>query len=551
MKSRYILYTLCALAIAGCSFLEERIESSSTPGSYYKTEIQCRSGLNGCYVPMRNVFSSRSFFWLTEAQGDLLYTEQADQYDGILQVTQSQPQYGATVWKECYTGIMRCNSMYDAITRAPFTDGKEALLAECTVLRAMYWYLLTCTFGDVPYYEVPVTEENNDSIARLPRERAAVIRDRQISALDNAIMVSRALPFEKTYSPSNGGQYRMGAAAGLMLAGKLCMWEKRWGEAIVYYSRLEDIYGDLSQYPVSDSKFRNKYTGESVWEIPFMSGDYSLQVFHNLSTICIPTHTSTFVTGDEENYDNANDIYAGIAVPELGFYARNNTPTRPTRKLYNSATGLLPYNAGAGDLRACSSNSTGDIEGGGGSLAWGWMGWKPDEDRTTVQRHWNWFSGMSSQSRPYLGDKFWCYDMRYQSDCNNLKVFRYAGAVLDLAEASLEQGDPADAVKYLNYVKQRAGTALFDQSLGEDALMEEIRNESGRELLGEFQRKFNLVRWGIWYETVRESREGNNVSQSNFLANMRPCHRYYPIPSEQITYSGGALSNPEYEKYGK
>ena len=31
-------------------------------------------------------------------------------------------------------------------------------------------------------------------------------------------------------------------------------------------------------------------------------------------------------------------------------------------------------------------------------------------------------------------------------------------------------------------------------------LLNEILNDRGRELLGEFQRKFDMVRWGIWYE---------------------------------------------------
>ena len=31
---------------------------------------------------------------------------------------------------------------------------------------------------------------------------------------------------------------------------------------------------------------------------------------------------------------------------------------------------------------------------------------------------------------------------------------------------------------------------------------------------------------------------------------IKPCHEYYPIPDEQIVYSGGALDNDEYNKWG-
>ena len=85
-------------------------------------------------------------------------------------------------------------------------------------------------------------------------------------------------------------------------------------------------------------------------------------------------------------------------------------------------------------------------------------------------------------------------------------------------------------------------------------LFEEIQNEYARELFGEFQRKHDLVRWGIWYDSVMKYNVGptadggeNNTALGK---NIKPCHEYYPIPSDQITYSGGALDNDEYNRYG-
>lgn len=74
-----------------------------------------------------------------------------------------------------------------------------------------------------------------------------------------------------------------------------------------------------------------------------------------------------------------------------------------------------------------------------------------------------------------------------------------------------------------------------------EAFMEEIRMERARELFGEFQRKFDLVRWGIWYERTSAYNDGTYLK--DFI---RPYHRYMPIPAEQITYSSGALDNKEY-----
>ena len=72
-----------------------------------------------------------------------------------------------------------------------------------------------------------------------------------------------------------------------------------------------------------------------------------------------------------------------------------------------------------------------------------------------------------------------------------------------------------------------------------------MRKDRGRELFGEFQRKFDMVRWGVWYQNTLLYNSYNLVQE-----NIKPCHEYYPIPDEQVRASGGALDNDEYEKYG-
>ena len=74
---------------------------------------------------------------------------------------------------------------------------------------------------------------------------------------------------------------------------------------------------------------------------------------------------------------------------------------------------------------------------------------------------------------------------------------------------------------------------------------QEIQKERGRELLGEFQRKFDLVRWGIWYQMTYDY-----TNYSTLKENMLPCHEYYPIPDKEVVYSGGALDNKAYNEYG-
>ena len=131
------------------------------------------------------------------------------------------------------------------------------------------------------------------------------------------------------------------------------------------------------------------------------------------------------------------------------------------------------------------------------------------------------------------------------SDGNNYKVFRYADAVLMAAECYCALLDKDKAMEYLNKVKRRAGIAEYTRFRTYPLRLNEIQNERGRELLGEFQRKFDMVRWGIWYERTAALSDYAKVKTS-----IQPCHEYYPIPDTEVIYSGGALDNNEYKKYG-
>ncbi|GGH32248.1 hypothetical protein GCM10007423_21650 [Dyadobacter endophyticus] len=63
-------------------------------------------------------------------------------------------------WNRSYAGIANCNRIIYQIESGsiPFTDGKEAVIAELKVLRASYYYVLCDIFGNVPIitqFDVP------------------------------------------------------------------------------------------------------------------------------------------------------------------------------------------------------------------------------------------------------------------------------------------------------------------------------------------------------------------------------------------------------------
>ena len=108
------------------------------------------------------------------------------------------------------------------------------------------------------------------------------------------------------------------------------------------------------------------------------------------------------------------------------------------------------------------------------------------------------------------------------------------------AEALANLGDWT-CKDYLQQVRGRAGVASSTPEFADfTSFLAYIRDERARELGGEFMRKFDLVRWGIWYDVIEK------VPHSNYDGAL-PCHRYYPIPDKQCALSGYNLTNPEYE----
>ena len=615
-----ILVILSAIALVGCT-LEEQVLSDSQPSTYYQTVPQCQTGLNGCYLPLKSLYGNGDYFEVCEVAADLIYHNSDSYYDGMCHYTQSIPRFGNNIWTQGYLGVMRCNAMYAAIERAPLTDDEKApLLAECVILRAFYYYILTINFGDVPYYFDEVTDATNDEIALLPRMDAKVLRtklmdqlsywlesadkewvpeDEEYKALlaaykqeqleltgsEPVVKCRQALRYIKTYDPAN--EYRIGSMVGFVIAGKLAMWNKRFDKAITFYKYVEDVYGCLDDtgsydpkqsllgYPLTDIMFRNRYTAESIFEIPAYAKDYGLRVTNGLAYRCTPPRSSTLTEGDSGNTDSGDsfedelvdhskkdDMYNGIRIPELGAEARTNEPYRPTNVFYQT---LMPYqyknpkdnNKYYTDKRACiydvanySGTEINVVEGSCGTLAWCYAGWTKDENMENVPRHMMWFSGVGSASgRPYLGDKFWCPGMIYTQDSNNMKVFRLAHVILDLAEANYRVGNYIDAYGYLNASRLRAGIheiAQEDHS-GEMDFMADLQDESARELFGEFTRRHNLVRWGIWQERVLAY--SNNGTLKDNVRNY-PCLEYYPIPDEQVILSNGNLTNDKYTECG-
>lgn len=510
MKNKIYISLLFVVALFGsvsCS-LQEDPEYFVNRNDFYKNREQCIAAINACYNKLNSIFTFR-MLTLTDAHSDLIYEPAPTVTEARLELSPAQPGGGESIWLNCYQMIMFANSAFAGVQGSPLEDDeKNPLLAEIVIMRAFYYYLLTSFWGDVPFYRDDVSDtETMNRIARLPRMSAVETRASLIDELNEYI------PYLPQVRTSENEGNRAGAAVGLMLVAKMAMWnaakdteaesETYWYDvALEALNSLEEIYGDLAQYPLEDIKFRYKNTPESIFEVQHTYTAGGVIYTSNLACVCMPYQSTD---------ERGTNVFDGVVIEEIGDDANVWTSARPN--VYFSS-GL--QTRGNGDKRAEMN------------MAWEYNGQE----------------FKSVNTRPWLGPKFWCPGMRDSYDSNNYKVFRYADAVLMMAECYCAKRDEANMLRYLNAVKTRAGLPSYSFRSWDRALSE-IQDERGRELFGEFQRKFDLVRWGIWYSRVSEINDYETLKE-----NIRPCHEYLPIPDKQVIYSGYALDNKEYNKYG-
>lgn len=496
-----VLILLCTimLCLVSCEgLLREDPESFVDRSQTFKDEQQCISSLNSCYIPLNTIFRN-GLLTVNEGATDLAYLTSSD-VNARFEISPANPGIGADIWEACYKGIMYCNASTEGIRHSPIPEEKKpSLVAESVTLRALYYYVLTSMFGDVPFYTDDVTSiDILRKVNSLPRMSATDTRNYLINELKEYVS---ALPQKR---PSDIAGNRVSAPLARVLIAKMALWNKQYEVALTELKPVRTLYGELKNYPLTDTYFRYKNTPESILEVQFIYSATGLKKTTNVASITTPTRTTA-----------GTDIYDGVSIPELGTSGTINTSITPSNYFVEI------YQKHLTDPRqeiiiAHSYNGT-------------------------------WFSRPSRNNftgKPWMGPKFWCPGLDALADGNNQKVFRFADVLLMMAEAANELDQPELAMECINEIKRRAEIPEMDVYPGKDDFFNELKDERARELMGEYGRKWDLVRWGIFYQSIINTIATEVPAVKD---NVRPYHEYYPIPDSEVFKSGGILTNDAYK----
>jgi hypothetical protein len=147
------------------------------------------------------------------------------------------------------------------------------------------------------------------------------------------------------------------------------------------------------------------------------------------------------------------------------------------------------------------------------------------------------FAELGWEHRKYsLADVGGQNDLDFNGSSINMRIIRYADVLLMAAEALNALGQDAEAVGYVNQVRNRPSVAIGNLPAGQSSgvgLRDAIRNERRLELAMEQVRKRDLIRWGIARQVL-----GNKFVEGK--------HEVLPIPQAEIDLNPKLQQNPNY-----
>lgn len=387
------------------------------------------------------------------------------------------------IWGWMYSGVQRTNYFMEFKDKTDF-DGKEQMIGEIRFLRAYYYFELVKWFGAIPM-KVDARFKLGDETT-IPRSPVGEVYA-QIEA--DLIYASSVLPATQVQK----GRATKGAAQALL--GKAYLFQDKFQEASEV---LDQVVMDGNYSLVDNYNTIFEHEGEngpeSVFEIQYTD-------IEGAGFGCLQCSEGNVAVG----FSGVRGYDGPLFTSGFSF----NVPVQEAEDAFEP-----------GDLRKevtilnieAWSDSTGAVY-------------------TTGYEHTGFFN------RKYLPRK---RSGLAQPDLNltnpnNYRAIRYSDVLLMAAEAFNRGGiDDAKARDYLNMVRTRAfGDENHNVSLSGAALTDAIYQERRLELMGEGHRFFDLVRTG---------KAANEID--GFVSGK---HEVFPIPIEEIEYSGGNwYQNPNY-----
>lgn len=403
-------------------------------------------------------------------------------------------------WTANYEIIILANKILDDIAQTEadngtLSEGDLINRSEAHFFRAFSFFNLVRAFGDIPKIDFRIDNAEEANIAKSP---AAEI----YALIDEDLDVAEAhLP--QSWPPVYTGRLTWGAARSLHA--RTWMMRNDWNN--MYTAAVEVIQSGLYDLNTPYNQIFRE-TGENSSESIF-----------ELQCTATPSQPASNDIGSQfaqvQGVRGAGDWDLGwgwnTPTEQMAEAFEEGDPRKDETLLYFIKTGEDPASIPANEP----------------------YGEKPIANASVINKYYNKKAYTNPSLRvTYTKGGYWF----------NIRIIRYADVVLMAAEAANELGRTAEAGEYLEMVRARArgsnASILPKVTTADQAEMREaIRHERRVELGMEFDRFYDLVRWGIAREVLHAA--GKTGYQER--------HALLPLPQNEIDNSNGVLiQNPNY-----
>jgi hypothetical protein len=189
MKLNTIKYSLFAAALAfsatSCGdFLDKPAEDSYNADNYYQTDDQCLAGVNYLYNSPWYDFQ-RGFIKVGEELSGNYYEGSSSYMNFTVLGTQSNL---ISMSYSLWAVIGHSNTVYNSLKNSPASESvRNQCMGECLVWKAMAYFYLVRSFGDVPIIHDNTEELNKGDYNNILKVEKADVYDYIVMTLEKAL----------------------------------------------------------------------------------------------------------------------------------------------------------------------------------------------------------------------------------------------------------------------------------------------------------------------------------------------------------------------------
>lgn len=413
-KIKYLFLLMIGLSISvGCSKLKEQPVGLLSPDGFFKSVQDIQTAVDGALTHAINEeIWGRKLSIALMLRSDMvdLQSSQTRRVEMNMHTISGNNEMVYDPWRRIYLGIAAANN---AIRGAEDVDAdpelKNPVVAQAYFIRAWYYFHLVRLFGDIPYLDENTTSKEALTISLTPE---AEVYKKILADLEYAkkwlppTVASRAIPSKAAASSYIALVY-------LTMAGNNSgseYWQMAFDEA-------KEVIDNAGTYQLAlDPDFQALFDANRIDASPepIFALDYNgVEAADNAYDQLAPM---TGIRGDD------TDQGWSVAVPSYKVYLSFDSLDYRTRVSFQTI---------------CTIN-----------------------DSTVDYHHFDISGHEHAANRPYIA-KYTRYPGPYarsnkRATSHNYSMMRYAEVLLIAAEAAVELGDNASALKYINEVRARA-----------------------------------------------------------------------------------------------